>query len=143
MTYEFAGSTYPTSSRMHYAMAEAWLSADGANDIDTMRRFLIELSDEALAEECAKGLDIDGIEGVDLDSLTEAFALVREKLWADEDEEVVVETMPDHLRGSHRAAGNFGSYPHNGAERKIMARSDAYLVIENDPDGYAHIVDEA
>jgi glutathione S-transferase len=37
---------------------------------------------------------------------------------------VVIERMPDHLRGSHRAARNWGSYPHNGAERVIVERSD-------------------
>lgn len=37
---------------------------------------------------------------------------------------VVVERMPDHLRGSHRAAGNWGSYKHNGAERVIVERTD-------------------
>jgi len=37
---------------------------------------------------------------------------------------VVVERMPDHLRDSHRAAGNWGIYPHNGAERVIVERAD-------------------
>lgn len=32
-------------------------------------------------------------------------------------ETVTVEVMPDHLRGSHRAAGNWGTYPANGAVR--------------------------
>jgi hypothetical protein len=42
--------------------------------------------------------DLDGIEESDL---------------------VLVETMPEHLRASHEAAGNHGVYPHNGAERIV------------------------
>ena len=34
-----------------------------------------------------------------------------------ESDTVVVEYMPMHLRASHRAAGNAGLYPHNGATR--------------------------
>lgn len=30
---------------------------------------------------------------------------------------VTVEWMPEHLRASHEAAGNWGVYPYNGAER--------------------------
>lgn len=41
------------------------------------------------------------------------------------DDIVVVERMPAHLRGSHKAAGNWGEYPHNGAERVLMTREDA------------------
>lgn len=33
------------------------------------------------------------------------------------DELVTVEWMPEYLRESHRAAGGWGSYPHNGAQR--------------------------
>ena len=36
----------------------------------------------------------------------------------------LVEIMPDHLRGSHRAAGNWGAYPHNGAERMLTTRPE-------------------
>lgn len=65
---------------------------------------------------------------------------------------VVVERMPDHLRGSHRAAGNWGRYPHNGAERVIVERADTeswcydaetetYSGIEADE--YDHIVRDA
>lgn len=35
----------------------------------------------------------------------------------DADDLVTVEWMPEHLRSSHEAAGNWGEYPHNGAER--------------------------
>lgn len=55
---------------------------------------------------------------------------------------VIVETMPDHLRGSHRAAGNWGVYPHNGAERLIRFRDEAQELVDNDPDGYASIVED-
>lgn len=37
---------------------------------------------------------------------------------------VVVERMPEWLRDSHRAAGNWGVYPHNGAERVIVERAE-------------------
>lgn len=35
----------------------------------------------------------------------------------DADDLVTVEWMPEHLRASHEAAGNWGEYPYNGAER--------------------------
>lgn len=38
---------------------------------------------------------------------------------------VVVEVMPVQHRASHAAAGNNGSYPHNGAKRLRVARSCA------------------
>lgn len=53
---------------------------------------------------------------------------------------VILETMPDHLRASHRAARNWGVYPHNGAERTKMPRDEAERIIASDPDGYAHVV---
>jgi hypothetical protein len=56
---------------------------------------------------------------------------------------VIVETMPEHHRGSHRAARNWGTYPHNGAERRIMSRSEAECEVEADADGYASIVRDA
>ncbi len=59
---------------------------------------------------------------------------------AESEDEVILETMPDHLRASHRAAGNWGGYPHNGAERRTMSREEAETEIEEDADGYAHIV---
>jgi hypothetical protein len=53
---------------------------------------------------------------------------------------VLLQTMPDHLRASHRAAGNWGFYPHNGAVRVRMAPTDALMGVWDDPDGYATIV---
>lgn len=38
---------------------------------------------------------------------------------------ILVEVMPAHLRASHEAAGNPGSYPDNGAERMILTEDDA------------------
>ena len=55
----------------------------------------------------------------------------------------IVETMPEHLRGSHRAARNWGVYPHNGAIRETLAYEDALEIVEADPDGYAWIVGPA
>jgi hypothetical protein len=47
---------------------------------------------------------------------------------------VVVETIPESLRASHAAAGNSGSWPHNGAERIVMDRADAEELVEHDPE---------
>ncbi len=54
---------------------------------------------------------------------------------------VTIEEMPDQHRSSHRAAGNWGVYPINGATRREVSRDEADEIIESDPDGYAHIVD--
>jgi hypothetical protein len=42
--------------------------------------------------------------------------------------------MPYHLRSSHQAAGNSGSYPTNGAERVRVEQSCAESILESDPD---------
>lgn len=55
---------------------------------------------------------------------------------------VVVETMPDHHRGSHRAARNWGQYPANGAVRRIMSRAAAEAMLGDEPE-YDHIVRDA
>jgi hypothetical protein len=53
---------------------------------------------------------------------------------------VVLETMPDCWRESHRASGNFGFYPSNGAERRIVSREEAEEICRADEDAYDHIV---
>lgn len=53
---------------------------------------------------------------------------------------VTVEYMPDYLKSSHRAARNWGTYPHNGAIREKLSRDDAQAIIDADDDCYAHIV---
>lgn len=53
---------------------------------------------------------------------------------------VIVETMPDQHRASHRAAQNWGIYPHNGAERRTVEREEAEAIVAADPDGCARIV---
>lgn len=52
----------------------------------------------------------------------------------------LLETMPDQHRASHRAAGNWGRYPHNGATRQWVLTEDAEEVVESDTDEYAAIV---
>ena len=47
-------------------------------------------------------------------------------------ETVVVEFMPEHLRASHEAAGNSGSYPGNGAVRVRVEASCAALMAKTD-----------
>lgn len=49
-------------------------------------------------------------------------------------ETVVVEYMPRYLRSSHEAAGNSGSYPHNGAIRVRVERSCAERIIADSPE---------
>lgn len=55
---------------------------------------------------------------------------------------VIVETMPDHLRSSHRAAGNWGVYPLNGAERTRVEVSAAEEICAEDDGEYNHIVSD-
>jgi hypothetical protein len=50
------------------------------------------------------------------------------------DETTRVEFMPEHLRGSHEAAGNSGVYPHNGAVRISVSLACADLIVEHDGD---------
>lgn len=57
-----------------------------------------------------------------------------------DDDLVVLETMPDWLRESHRKANNWGQWPVNGAQREVMRRADAEEIAESDEDGYDHIV---
>lgn len=47
-------------------------------------------------------------------------------------ETVRVEWMPEHLRASHEAAGNRGSYPHNGASRIRVNVECAERMIKTD-----------
>lgn len=56
---------------------------------------------------------------------------------------VVIETMPDFCRGSHRAAGNWGVYPRNGATRQVVTREEAAATVAADRDGYDRIVRDA
>ena len=51
---------------------------------------------------------------------------------------VIVETMPEHLRSSHRAAGNWGTYPFNGANSERQDLDEAEEIVEGDEDGYDH-----
>lgn len=55
-------------------------------------------------------------------------------------EKVTVEFMPDDKKESHRAAGNWGRWPHNGAVREVMYESDALDMVADDADGYARIL---
>ena len=53
---------------------------------------------------------------------------------------VIVEIMPNWLRGTHRAANNWGVYPMNGAERKEFSAEEAKVLIAEDAGEYNHIV---
>lgn len=54
---------------------------------------------------------------------------------------VTIEEMPDCHRASHRAARNWGRYPMNGAQRRMVSRDEAEAIVEADEDGYDHIVE--
>lgn len=45
---------------------------------------------------------------------------------------VIVERMPVWLRASHTAAGNSGTWPHNGAERLACTDDCASLLVDGD-----------
>jgi len=45
-----------------------------------------------------------------------------------------IEWMPEYLRGSHEAAGNRGSWPHNGAERLRVHEDCAEHLLEHGGD---------
>lgn len=47
---------------------------------------------------------------------------------------VAVEWMPEHLRASHAAAGNAGSFPLNGASRLRCAPACASMIADQDPE---------
>lgn len=44
---------------------------------------------------------------------------------------VIVEVMPRHLRASHEAAGNRGSYPANRAQRYLVERGEASALADD------------
>lgn len=56
---------------------------------------------------------------------------------------VVLETMPEHLRDTHRTARSWGRYPSNGAVREVCGRGVAEEVVAEDADGYASIICDA
>ena len=53
---------------------------------------------------------------------------------------VLVEVMPAHYRESHRAAGNWGQFPFNGAVRMLVDEAEAEALLD-DPDGYNRILE--
>jgi hypothetical protein len=55
----------------------------------------------------------------------------------------LIETMPAHLCGSHKAAGNWGSYPFNGAERRIVDGDGADELADNGYDEVVRVATEA
>lgn len=57
--YEFQSTLYRGERDMLDAIAEAWLTADGANDEAYQREALTTTSDADLAEECIAGWALD------------------------------------------------------------------------------------
>jgi hypothetical protein len=48
------------------------------------------------------------------------------------DDSVIIEWMPECWRESHRAAGNAGEWPNNGAERLRVTAQCAQLMLQTD-----------
>lgn len=65
-------------------------------------------------------------------------AAIREEIRAAEGL-YLIERMPEHLRASHGAAGNWGTYPMNGAERVCLA----FVPEGIEDDEYDHVVRDA
>jgi len=99
--------------------------------------------------EFSDALDAAGAEHVcDLDPIVNAHAGTISHLadgwtlWSVDGDYVTIEEMPAHHRGSHRAAGNWGRYPGNGATRRRVSRDEAEEIVATDEDNYDHIVGE-
>lgn len=105
---------------------------------DVARLLSREITEDDLLAECLDGAGDDRVQGWHDYVLACAVAVNRADAIR-----VTVETMPDDLRKSHRAARNWGRYPVNGAERANMSLADALDVVTSDPDGYARIVETA
>jgi hypothetical protein len=56
-------------------------------------------------------------------------------------ETVRVEYMPEHLRASHRAAGNSGAYPQNGATRKYVHPDCLALLLKSEGDEWVKVLE--
>ena len=54
---------------------------------------------------------------------------------------VTVEYMPEDLRASHRAAHNYGTYPHNGALRLHVTPACAERLTAGEDEADARIID--
>ena len=57
--YEFQSTLHRTVSEMSNAIAESWITADGANSPEFMASYLVDVSDVELAAECIKGWELD------------------------------------------------------------------------------------
>ena len=55
----------------------------------------------------------------------------------------LIETMPAHLCGSHRAANNWGDYPANGAVRAVVVGGASVAADYLADNGYDHAVRDA
>jgi hypothetical protein len=65
MTFEFQNTLHRSARDLADAIAEAWLSANGANSRDTQVEALRTTSDEALAAEAIEGWGLDQTESED------------------------------------------------------------------------------
>lgn len=111
------------------ARSVEWAGVNVAEDLRALRAG--ETTAEALLAECLDGAEPEH-EGDWRDYVSAVCAAAEQAapacesgtatgepcVWTGEaDELTTVEWMPEHLRASHEAAGNWGEYPHNGAER--------------------------
>lgn len=119
-------------------------SCDEAYDaaIETLEGQYADWARNARAHlEEARSLESEGGDSSHADSALEALADYIAEDSESDDDMVTIEEMPNHLRGSHRAAGNWGRYPHNGATRREVSREEADEIVAADADGYDHIAD--
>jgi hypothetical protein len=77
--FEFQGTAHRNSREMHEAIAEDWLSAGGTNTTKDIYQ-LLNLTDDTLAIEAAKGFGLDGHPSFNSSALRNAFAQIRSDL---------------------------------------------------------------
>jgi hypothetical protein len=90
---------------------------------------LRELDRVAYRQAFLEYLDAEGIEEYGDFCASSDDLRMAERLWAAP--MVIVEVMPDHLVASHEAAGNWGIWPHNGADRFLILESAVGLIDGN------------
>lgn len=98
------------------AVAAGWLRAEPGVTAEVLTRGT-ERDLCELLERAADDLAEDGEEGIPLRCECHRAIGVDCGRWTAPADRVTVEWMPEHLRESHRTAGNSGCWPHNGALR--------------------------
>lgn len=133
----------------HYAdETSAWYLVD-ADDMVTLGAALLDGRDlsDVYSRWCAEtgSEEVDGTDHATLDRIAHTGRTVTYRCQCGEatgercawsgprDQMATVDWMPEHLRESHRAAGNAGAYPHNGALR-LRVHPDCAELLADDPE---------